>query len=118
VLVVSHQAVLRCILGYFLNKKPGKHHRYSASIKQNCWIIINCVLNTEHCLLFRGTTLYQCSSAHTHQDNNRWLQLSHGMYQIECGVCRHIQEAAEGTCQKWNYKEYNYKSVLSTVRIL
>ena len=23
VLVVSHQAVLRCILGYFLNKQPG-----------------------------------------------------------------------------------------------
>jgi len=34
VLVVSHQAVLRCILGYFLNKKPGKHHQYSASIKK------------------------------------------------------------------------------------
>lgn len=34
VIVVSHQAVLRCILGYFLNKKPGKHHQYSASIKK------------------------------------------------------------------------------------
>jgi broad specificity phosphatase PhoE len=34
VLVVSHQAVLRCILGYFLNKKPGKHNHYSVSIRK------------------------------------------------------------------------------------
>ena len=25
VLVISHQAILRCVLGYFLNKKPGKY---------------------------------------------------------------------------------------------
>jgi len=40
VLVVSHQAVLRCILGYFLNKKPGK--QYSASIKKERAVLCSC----------------------------------------------------------------------------
>ena len=77
VLVVSHQAVLRCILGYFLNKKPGKHHQYSACTKkkeQFCSVVTNChVANMKHSILCRGTPLYQRSSAHSHPDNNRWL---------------------------------------------
>jgi len=84
VLVVSHQAVLRCILGYFLHKKPGKHHQHSASRKkkkmkkkkkeQFCALVTNChVANVKHSILCRGTAVHQRSSAHTHQDNNRWL---------------------------------------------
>lgn len=79
VLVVSHQAVLRCILGYFLNKKPGKHHQYSASIKkkkkeQFCAVVTNCrVADMKHSIFCRGTALHQRSSAHSHQVNNRRL---------------------------------------------
>jgi broad specificity phosphatase PhoE len=69
VLVVSHQAVLRCILGYFLNKKPGKH-LYNSTV--SLWYYKVLRVHNKH-YHFRGTTLHQCASAYSHQDNNRWL---------------------------------------------
>lgn len=52
VLVVSHQAVLRCIMAYFKGSKPGK------------FLLIN-DFKCYFCLYtFRGNPLYQRSTSH------------------------------------------------------
>lgn len=58
VLVVSHQAVLRCILGYFLNKKSGKYHLYNKPV--SCWYYKLFYGPNKHCPFQRNYLILMC----------------------------------------------------------
>lgn len=98
VLVVSHQAVLRCIMAYFNGSEPGLYDMHilltNFQISLKYWRFIN-----DFPTFFdirRGNTLHKCPTTHTTRSKILWIQFRCWDCSFEGGMCWYLSRTTQG----------------------
>lgn len=113
VLVICHQAVMRCLLAYFLDKSAGRYYSYHKAPVVLVFIISKVIPMPPHLFKFflwitssRWDALSEVSPPHCAKAHTGCLWLQSGVHLSECGGGEHPQRQTRGNAWYRCYISY------------